>query len=167
MIKTPYIQAIYIAPKAGAPMNSAHTATLTSMGIQGDRYASGDGAYSQILPSKIRHISLITEAGIAIANEWLIAGDEPTFTDAETRRNIVIANMSADELNNLVGRTFHLGKLLLKGVELCAPCQRPAKLLNKSDFLIAFEGRGGLRAEILEVGTISVGDLVHINGEVS
>ena len=161
----PHIQAIYIAPVAGAPMESIPQAELLSTGIKGDRYASGVGAYSQTLPNKVRHITLITEAGIATANEWLIASGKATFNSAQTRRNIVIANMSADDLNRLVGQTFHLGKLLLKGAELCTPCQRPAQLLNQSDFLDAFDHRGGLRAEILEIGSISVGDLLHAHQE--
>ena len=142
-------------------MESMMDAELVASGIQGDRYASNKGAYSDTSPSKIRHISLITAAGIETANEWLMADNEPTFSDAETRRNVVIANMSADELNQLVGQTFYLGELLLKGVELCTPCQRPAQLQHKPNFMEAFEGRGGLRAEILQVGIISVGDVLQ------
>lgn len=163
----PYIQAIYIAATAGAATQSLPKAKITPMGIEGDRYASGKGAYSDSLPSKIRHLSLITESGIAIANEWLMAGDEPTFDASQTRRNIVIGNMSAEDLNSLVGKTFALGSLVLKGAELCTPCQRPAQLLNKTDFINAFEGRGGLRAEIMNIGEISVGDVLslEIKGE--
>ncbi len=158
-MKSPiYIQAIYIAPAAGMPMASLQHAELIPTGIQGDRYANDTGAYSQTLPSKIRHISLITQAGIEIANEWLMTCNEPSFTGAQTRRNIVLANMSADQLNSLVGQTFKLGKLVLKGTELCTPCQRPAQLLSKPNFMDAFEGRGGLRAEILHISNISVGD---------
>jgi len=158
-MKTPaYIQAIYIAPAAGMPMESLQHAELISTGIQGDRYANDAGAFSHALPSKIRHLSLITQAGIEIANDWLMTGNEPSFTGAQTRRNIVLANMSADQLNKLVGQTFRLGKLLLKGTELCSPCQRPAQLLSKPNFRDAFEGRGGLRAEILQISSISVGD---------
>jgi uncharacterized protein YcbX len=167
MKKTPHIQAIYIAPVAGAPMESVQRAEISAAGIQGDRYENGVGAYSQNLPSKIRHISLITEAGIATANEWLIAGNGPIYTNAQTRRNVVLANMSADDLNHLVGKTFNLGQILLRGVELCTPCQRPAQLLGKPDFLDAFEGRGGLRAEILKPGSISVTDELHLNAKES
>lgn len=167
MTKMPYIQAIYIAPAAGAPMKSLHQAELISTGIKGDRYAGGVGAYSQTAPNKVRHITLITEAGIATANEWLMACDEATFSGAQTRRNVVIANMSADDLNHLVNRTFHLGEVLLKGVELCAPCQRPAQLLNRPDFLDAFDNRGGLRAEVLETGAISIGDVLHVHQEIA
>ncbi|QKM65769.1 sulfurase [Polynucleobacter tropicus] len=143
-------------------MQSLPKAKITLTGIEGDRYANGKGAYSNTTPSKIRHLSLITESGIVIANEWLMAGDEPTFDASQTRRNIVISNMNAEDLNSLVGKTFTLGSLVLKGTELCAPCQRPAKLLNKSDFINAFEGRGGLRAEIMNVGEISVGDILSL-----
>ncbi|WP_228385079.1 MULTISPECIES: MOSC domain-containing protein [Polynucleobacter] len=158
-----HIQAIYIAPKAGAAMASVRHVELIKEGIQGDRYAIGTGAYSKVIPAKIRHISLITQAGINTSNESLMASGEPTFTAAQTRRNIVIANMSANELNALVDRTFKLGNLNFKGVELCAPCQRPAQLLKKQNFLDAFEGRGGLRAEILQIGNISVGDELHFD----
>ena len=160
--RQPYIQAIYIAATAGAPMQSLPKAKITPLGIEGDRYTNKKGAYSNIIPNKIRHLSLITESGIAIANEWLMAGEEPTFDASETRRNIVIGNMSADDLNLLVGKTFALGALILKGVELCAPCQRPAQLLGKTNFIDAFEGRGGLRAEIMNVGEISVGDVLSL-----
>jgi MOSC domain-containing protein YiiM len=159
--KPPYIQAIYIAPSAGAAMQPLSKAKMMTTGIEGDRYANGKGAYSNTTPSKIRHLSLITSSGIAIANEWLSAGGEPTFDASQTRRNIVIGNMSADELNSLVGKTFALGTLILHGVELCTPCQRPAQLLNKPSFMDAFEGRGGLRAKIVRAGDISVGDLFN------
>jgi MOSC domain-containing protein YiiM len=69
--------------------------------------------------------------------------------------------MSSDELNSLVGKSFILGPLILKGTELCTPCQRPALLLNKPNFIDAFEGRGGLRAEIIKTGEISVGDTLR------
>lgn len=153
------IQAIYIAPQAGVPMQSLEVAELISgQGIQGDRYALQTGAFSQNLPQKIRHISLIAQTGIDIANEWLQGSDEPNFAASETRRNIVLSNISPIELNHFVGKTFFLGNVQCKGVELCAPCQRPAELLNKSDFMNAFEGRGGLRAEVLVSGYIQIGD---------
>lgn len=157
----PYIQAIYIAPSAGAPMQSIPKARVTPTGIEGDRYANGIGAYSKIDPGKIRHLSFITESGIAIANEWLLADDEPIFHASETRRNIVIGDMSAHDLNLLVGKTFTLGDLILEGTELCTPCQRPAQLLGKPNFIDAYEGRGGLRAKIIQAGEIAVGDVLN------
>jgi hypothetical protein len=158
--KLPYIQAIYVAATAGEPMQLLSTAKITAAGIEGDRYANGNGAYSNSIPSKTRHLSLIAESGIAIANDWLLAGGEPSFDASETRRNIVIGNISTDDLNSLVGKTFALGAVILKGKELCTPCQRPAQLLGKPNFMDAFEGRGGLRAEVIRLGKISMGDVL-------
>ena len=159
MTIAPQIHAIYIAPSAGEPMQAINEAELIpGLGIRGDRYAQGTGAFSQNQPVKIRHISLITQAGIAIANEWLESGEEPQFSDSETRRNIVLSNISPDELNQFIGKTFFLGNIVCRGTELCVPCQRPAQLMNRPSFMDAFEGRGGLRAEILEPGTIKIGD---------
>lgn len=159
MTESARIQAIYIAPRAGMPMQSIEKAELIAgLGIQGDRYALQTGAFSLNEPKKIRHISLISQTGIEIANDWLKSGDEPNFDASETRRNIVLSNISPIELNHFVGKTFFIGKVQCKGIELCTPCQRPAELLNKSDFMNAFEGRGGLRAEVLVSGNICIGD---------
>ena len=85
------IQAIYLANSAGAKIQSANSAKLNAgIGIEGDRYAMGTGAYSATEPAKVRHISLISLSAIETANEWLKAGDEPTFEAAETRRNITL-----------------------------------------------------------------------------
>lgn len=158
MTMIPLILAIYVAPTAGKAMEEMSVAELTSSGIKGDRYENGMGAYSKTMPSKIRHVSLISEEGIAAANAWLKSVNEPAFTASQTRRNIVIAHLSANELNQLLGKTFFLGKTLLKGVELCTPCQRPAQLIHKTHFIDAFKNRGGLRAEVLSAGPIHVGD---------
>jgi len=162
-----HIQAIYLASSAGAKMQSIdHIKVKADSGIEGDRYALGTGAYSKIEPAKVRHISLISSSGIETANDWLKAGDEPTFDGSETRRNIVLDGITATELNDLVGKLFQLGNLQLLGTELCTPCERPAQLLNKLSFMEAFEGRGGIRAEVLNSGALAIGDkLTLINEE--
>ena len=162
-----HIQSIFIAPSAGASMQAIpHAKVHVDTGIEGDRYALKIGAFSSTKPTKIRHISLITQAGISTANDWLEADNEPTFADFETRRNIVLAEITTDELNALVGKIFRLGEILLRGTELCTPCQRPAQLLGRPSFMDAFDGRGGLRAEILNSGTLVIGDeLLLMNGE--
>jgi MOSC domain-containing protein YiiM len=159
-----HIQAIYLAPNAGAKMQAiTHVKVCAGSGIEGDRYALGIGAYSKVEPAKVRHISLISSSAIETANDWLKAGDEPTFDESETRRNIVLNGISAAELNDLVGKQFQLGNLQLLGIELCTPCERPAQLLSKPSFMEAFEGRGGIRAEVLSTGTLSIGDKLTLN----
>lgn len=155
---TAHIQAIYLATAAGAPMQSVNNAkVIAGFGIEGDRYAMGSGAYSAVAPAKVRHLSLVALSGIETANDWLKAGDEPTFNGAETRRNIALEGITALELNDLVGKQFQLGSLQLMGTELCTPCERPAHLLSKPSFMEAFEGRGGIRVEVLNSGILTVG----------
>ena len=114
------------------------------------------------MPRKIRHISIISLAGIEVANQRLMADNEPLFDPADTRRNILLANITPDSLNALVGQQFRLGNLQMLGAELCAPCERPAQLLNRPSFMDAFEGRGGIRAQVLNSGVLAIGDRLSL-----
>lgn len=161
MKHTAFVHAIYIAPSAGAPMQQLTQAELIAgTGIRGDRYAQGNGAFSKAAPPKTRHITLIAKSGIEAANQLLELNHYPQFSEAQTRRNIVISGVTPEVLNSLVGRVFFLGQLSLQGIELCAPCQRPAKLLNKVDFIKSFEGFGGIRAAILDSGILYPEDVL-------
>ena len=131
---------------------------IVGAGIEGDRYALGIGAFSGSIPAKIRDVSLIALTGIEDANQELEASGLQTYLASEVRRNIVIEDMSSDALNQLVGKEFSLGPLRLRATELCVPCERPAKLSEKSNFLAAFKNRGGIRAQILDSGEVRVGD---------
>jgi MOSC domain-containing protein YiiM len=162
MKASPQIYSLYIANLAGEPMMQIERAKIIAgEGIVGDRYATGLGAFSGTKP-KIRHISIITLSGIEDANHQLLANQHTLFSESDTRRNIVIDYLSASELNALVGKTFYLGGLAFKGAELCTPCQRPAKLLARPDFIKAFASRGGIRAEALESGSLVVKDLLTL-----
>lgn len=166
MLLNAHIQAIYLATTAGAKMQSIDQVKVNvGSGIAGDRYAEGIGAYSKVEPAKVRHISIIALSGIETANDWLKAGDEPTFDASETRRNVLLAGITASELNSLVGKQFRLGNLQLVGTELCTPCERPAQLMGKPSFMEAFEGRGGIRAEVLNTETIAIGDKLFLENE--
>jgi len=161
----PQIHSIFIAARAGdlmVPLTQAEV--IAGEGIVGDRYAQGLGAFSKTKP-KIRHISLITLSGIENANTQLHAKKQVLFREGETRRNLVMKGMSEEELNALVGQIFYLGGIAFKGTELCEPCQRPANLLKRPDFINAFENRGGLRAEALDSGTIRNGDSLTYSSE--
>ena len=153
------ISAIFIAPNAAEPMiQKGCVRVLPKIGLEGDRYALGLGAYSKSVPAKTRDISIITREGIDAANQELKLLGLRTFLDDETRRNIVIEGLSSQDLNALVGQEFYLGKLKLRATELCIPCERPSKLVKKIGFLKVFEARGGIRAQILEAGEIKCGD---------
>ena len=77
---------------------------------------------------------------------------------SDTRRNIVTQGI---RLNELVGKEFRFGEVVLKGVELCEPCSIFGKLLenevmNKNDVVKAFLHKGGLRADVVSCGRIFV-----------
>lgn len=142
---------IYTCPDKGQPMQAKiQVNAIAGIGLEGDRYALGIGAWSKARVT-VRHVSLIAVEAIAAANDEL----ETPFSPWETRRNIVTEGI---DLNGLVGKCFTVGGVDMRGVELCDPCARPSKLAGKADFEEAFRERGGLRAEILSSGTISVGD---------
>ncbi|HBK44513.1 MULTISPECIES: sulfurase [unclassified Polynucleobacter] len=163
MTVSPQIHSIQIASRAGESMMQLAQANIVAgKGIEGDRYALGIGAFSKTKP-KIRHISLIALSGIEDANQQLLTKQYAVFSESDARRNLVISNISASELNDLVGKIFYLGSLAFRGTELCVPCQRPANLLKRPDFLHAFDNRGGIRAEALESGYLIPGDLLHFS----
>lgn len=154
-------------PMGGYPIVQLDSANLIAgVGIESpdgkikDRYAESRGAYSKVRP-EVRQLSLITQDAIERAN----LNREIPFTWAETRRNIVISDMSAEELNSLLDKFIALGGVNVKGIELCSPCDRPDKLSGKKGFKLGFtnekgESIGGLRVNILNSGKINVGDRV-------
>jgi hypothetical protein len=158
------ISALYWCPAAGEAMRAAkQIRVLGGFGLEGDRYANGVGAYSATQPAKIRHLSFITEEGIATANDWQDAAGLASFSMAQTRRNVLLRGMSAQALNGLVGQRFWAGAIECFGVELCTPCLRPSQLSAQSGFQDAFEGRGGLRAQVLCSGLLSLEDALALS----
>jgi len=146
---------ICIAQDEGEPMREVEEVGVVEYaGLEGDRYAGLRGAFSRSGRKVIRHISIIEKEAIERANENRDAPFEPT----DTRRNIVVSGI---RLNALVGKEFFIGKIRMKGVELCEPCDRPSKLCGKPGFKEAFAGFGGLRAEVLTSGVMKVGDAIE------
>jgi MOSC domain-containing protein YiiM len=143
---------IFICEDKGGPMVSVdYVEALTGLGLAGDRYALGKGSYSKNNPIK-RQVTFIANEAIEESNKLLTV----PFLPEETRRNIVTEGV---DLNSLVGKTFKIGRVIFKGTELCDPCKRPSALAGKENFKEAFDNRGGLRAEVLSGGMITLGEM--------
>jgi MOSC domain-containing protein YiiM len=146
------VEHIFTTPSAGQPMVSAEQAlAIAGQGLEGDRYATAQGYYShRPLPGGGRQITLL-EAEVL---DWLAAEHGIELTPLEARRNVVTRGIA---LEPLIGRRFRVGQLLLEGVRICEPCVYLEQLTGKpvNDPLVH---RGGLRANILEGGTLKVGD---------
>jgi MOSC domain-containing protein YiiM len=148
------VVSLHIAIHAAAPMQSVSTVTaVAGRGLEGDRYGNQIGTYSTH-PGSGREVTLIeSEAIEAIAREYDIQ-----LPPGLARRNIVTRGVA---LNHLVGKTFIIGAVVLRGMRLCEPCLHMEKLAAKG----AAHGlihRGGLRAEIVTSGMIRVGDMIEI-----
>tara|TARA_B100000676_G_C17664507_1_gene623138 strand:- start:234 stop:680 length:447 start_codon:yes stop_codon:yes gene_type:complete len=77
------------------------------------------------------------------------------------RRNIITKGV---KLNDLVGKKFSIGKVKLKGIDLCRPCRHLTDMLSQDNILKEFLRRGGLRCEILSSSKINIGDRIILLG---
>jgi MOSC domain-containing protein YiiM len=125
---------------------------IPGSGLHGDRYARQAGSFTK-KKNPTNEVTLIeVEAVEAFAQE---AGVQ--FSAADSRRNIVTRGI---RLNDLQGQDFCLGEVHMRGLKLCPPCSHLAALTVRA-VLPGLKDRGGLRARILNEGTIRVGDRIH------
>lgn len=121
-------------------------------GLEGDRYATAAGTYSE-RETPGRQVTLIeAEALEAIEREQGIR-----VSAAESRRNVLTRGAA---LNHLVGREFTVGAVRMRGIKLCEPCGYLQRTLGIDQLMQALAHRAGLNAEILTDGEIRVGDAV-------
>jgi MOSC domain-containing protein YiiM len=151
------ILAIQIATEAKATPRSVDSVAATpGKGLQGDRYSQGRGAFSKnnaIQPDQ--EVTLIESESLAAASrEYSVQ-----LTHAETRRNLLTEGVP---LNHLVGQSFSVGEVTLRGMKLCEPCGYLEKM-TVPDVQKAFRHRGGLRAQVVSGGLIRVGDSVRLS----
>jgi MOSC domain-containing protein YiiM len=147
-----HLVGIYTATKAGAPMAShAEVRAVAGVGLEGDRYATKTGEFSE-REGGGRQVTLIAREAITAANEQVEIGE------GETRRNLVTEGV---DLDALVGKEFTVGDVLLVGVRDCPPCSYLQEI-TRPGVLRALHGAGGLRADVVRDGVIRVGDPISI-----
>jgi hypothetical protein len=141
------VAGILVAPRAEAPLTRVESvAALPGRGLQGDRYADGAGTFSAA--GRGYELTLV-EADVL---------EEIELTWEDARRNIVTTGIS---LNGLVGRRFRVGPVTCIGRRLAEPCAHLEKLARPG-LLRPLVHRGGLRADILTEGTITLGDEITV-----
>ena len=151
------ILAIHIASvKKAQPQPVESVSTLPGQGLSGDRYAAPVSSSLHRGPKPDQEVTLIESEAIAAA----VRDYSLPVTHADTRRNLLTEGVP---LNHLVGRSFQVGEVVLRGIELCEPCKYLEKLTGQK-MIAAFQHRGGLRAQVTCGGTIRVGDVVRIEG---
>jgi MOSC domain-containing protein YiiM len=150
------VVAIYVGPEPGEPMQGRESVNaIAGRGLEGDRYFAQTGTFSNSKPG--RAITLIESEAVEAASKTY----EVDIDAGETRRNIVTRGVP---LNHLVDREFTVGDVRLRGVKLCEPCGHLERVTEKGVKKPLIH-RGGLRAEILNDGTIDVGAAVRADGD--
>ncbi len=148
------VVSIYVAPQRAARMVEVRSVlAIAGQGLEGDRYAAGEGTFSGQSGTG-REVTLIeSEAIEALAREYDVRIDP-----AESRRNIVTRGLS---LNHLVGQEFRVGEVTLRGTRLCEPCGH-LETLTGPGVRGGLVHRGGLRADIVAGGVIRTGDVATL-----
>lgn len=146
------VEGIFIAPQKGElpePVDSVRA--VAGRGLEGNRYFfDGDAPAGQALTL------IAAEAVEAMEREHGIA-----IEPRESRRNVVTRGI---DVNALVGKRFRIGDVECTGVELCEPCA-DLQAMTQPGIIKGLAHRGGLNADILTDGKISVGDgVVAVDG---
>ena len=148
------VVSIQITQEAKGTMESLREVlAVKGRGLEGDRYCNHVGSYSHN-PGPDREVTLIeAEALEAMGRDY-----GTTLDPKDSRRNITTRGVA---LNHLVqGREFTIGEVRMRGLRLCEPCANLVKLTGKN-VLQGLIHRGGVRAQVLNGGTIRVGDTVE------
>jgi MOSC domain-containing protein YiiM len=99
------------------------------------------------------------EPGDALTLIEAEALEDVGLTGAQSRRQVVVRGV---RLNELVGKRFRVGDVECLGVKLCEPCLH-LQQLTRPGIIKDLIHRGGLNADILTDGQISVGDPIIVS----
>lgn len=153
MTWTGRIAGIFIAPEGGASTRAVdRVRAVPGRGLEGDRNFAAPPGPTHKNPDD--ELTLFSLEALADANrEYGLA-----LAPGDTRRNVATEGVP---INDLVGQEFALGEIRVRGLELCEPCLHLAELTGEKRILRALVHRGGLRAQILTEGMLTVGDDVR------
>jgi MOSC domain-containing protein YiiM len=140
------VEGIYITAEHGElPEPVGSVRALAGRGLEGNRYFFDEA------PPGTALTLIAAEAVEAMEREHGVS-----IEPRESRRNVVTRGI---DVNELVGKRFRVGDVECRGVELCEPCAS-LQSMTKPGVIKGLAHRGGLNADILSDGEISVGDAV-------
>jgi hypothetical protein len=142
------VEAIFTAAAAGdATRALREIEAFSGRGLRGDRHVTGSGTFPSNLPG----------SALTLIEAEVCESFDPPLEPHEHRRNLVTRDI---RLNGLVGREFLIGNVRCRGMRLCEPC-RVIQGYSSRPVLRQLVHRGGLRADILTDGVITLGEVVQ------
>ncbi len=147
------VEQITISPKPHElPSPVERIEVVAGQGPRGDR---------KFVPKPIRRKGKDLTLIEAEALEGLREDTGIELSHEESRRNVLTRGI---RLNDLVGRRFRVGEVECEGVVLNEPCTHLERM-TYAGVQDGLDNRGGLRANVLRGGAISVGDeVVELSG---
>tara|TARA_B100000029_G_scaffold302462_1_gene295340 strand:+ start:254 stop:697 length:444 start_codon:yes stop_codon:yes gene_type:complete len=121
---------------------------LAGKGIIGDRYFDENN-------EDRNQLTLIEKENIDYYNEKF----NLKIPYIDFRRNIITKGI---KLNDLIGKKLVIGKIELKGIDLCRPCKSLQKNLGQDNIIKEFLRKGGLRCEVLTSANVKVDDEITV-----
>jgi MOSC domain-containing protein YiiM len=124
----------------------------------GERYHSlAEAHLEQGKPVHENHLSLISKEDL----DEFLKRNNSDLAYGDFRRSVITQGI---DLNALVGKKFRVGNAVCYGVEPCEPCSYLSKTVHRK-VLPELVNKGGLRATVLESGTIETGsEIVAMQG---
>ena len=141
------VEAIFLARSVGVlPHEVSSVVAHAGRGLEGDRYFNDPEACDITLIESEALEKLQSEHGVALR-------------PGESRRQVHVRHV---HLADFIGRRFRVGEVECEGEEHCEPCQHLVGLLGTQ---WALKGllHTGLRAKIVQGGTIRTGDPVELS----
>jgi len=119
---------------------------IVNCGLAGDHRTEREDGKRQVTLIQAEHLPVIAA---------MTGHDE--IPAAWLRRNLVISGINLYALRK---SRFMIGDVLFQGSGTCPPCSRMEKILGPGGYN-AMRGHGGINAQVIEGGVISVGESVR------
>ena len=145
------LQAIYVAERAGEPMREMPSAEITMEGLDGDRYARGDGFWKATDGCQV---TLIAEEDLSRAQRR----SGIPLAHGEHRRNLVVGGLAIASMEH---RQLRIGAAVLTWLRPRPPCGY-LDSITRPGTAKALGRRSGICLRVVSGGTIRVGDAVEI-----
>lgn len=151
------VTGLWIAEHEGEPMTAVEGVRAVPGGLTGDRYLTGEGYYA---PFDVCEVTfLAAEAVDAIRAE---AGLD--VSGGEHRRNVLTRGV---DLSTLLSARFRVGGAVFEGTRPRPPCRHVEAVADMPGLMDALRDRGGVCADVIEAGTVAVGDPVELLADLS